>query len=190
MSHETDQISPLGPTLETQRLILRPPAVEDFPRWAAFNEEEETVRFIGGVQRPPATWRIMMAMAGMWALTGEGMFSVIEKETGLWIGRIGPLHPYGWPGKEVGWSLMAEAHGKGYALEAAVAAMGYAFDVLGWDDVIHSIDPDNVASQQLADRLGSINRGPGRLPPPFETARVDLWGQTKAEWAENRKRFA
>lgn len=183
------QTSHLGPTLETQRLILRPPAVEDFPRWAAFNEEEETVRFIGGVQKPAATWRIMMAMAGMWALTGEGMFSVIEKETGLWIGRIGPLHPYGWPGKEVGWSLMAEAHGKGYALEAAVATIDYAFDQLEWNDIIHCIDPGNAASAALARRLGSTNRGPQAMPAPFEGVVVDVWGQSKVEWAQNRKRF-
>ena len=183
------QTSSLGPTLETARLILRPPAVEDFPRWAAFNVEEETVRFIGGVQAPAATWRIMMAMAGMWALTGEGMFSVIEKATGLWIGRIGPLHPYGWPGKEVGWSLMAEAHGKGYALEAAVATIDYAFDALEWADVIHCIDPANEASAGLARRLGSTNRGPQTMPAPFEGVVVDIWGQSKTEWAQNRKAF-
>ncbi|WP_421730313.1 GNAT family N-acetyltransferase [Brevundimonas sp.] len=183
------QTSPIGPTLETPRLILRPPAVEDFPRWAAFNAEEETVRFIGGVQAPAATWRIMMAMAGMWALTGEGMFSVIEKETSLWIGRIGPLHPYGWPGKEVGWSLMAEAHGKGYALEAAAATIDYAFDALEWADVIHCIAPANDASAGLARRLGSTNRGPQTMPAPFEGVVVDIWGQSKAEWAQNRKAF-
>lgn len=180
----------LGPSLETERLILRPPRVEDFPRWAAFHQEEETMRFIGGVQAPAVTWRSIMAMGGMWALTGEGMFSVIEKETGQWIGRIGPLHHYEWPGKEVGWSLMREAQGRGYAVEAAVAAMDYAFDALEWRDVIHCIAPENLASARLADRLGSINRGPGRLPPPFEASAVDLWGQTREDWAVNRLRFA
>lgn len=193
MSQTSSLNSPLGPTLETARLILRPPQVEDFPRWAAFHQEEDTVRFIGGVQAPAATWRTMMAMAGMWALTGEGMFSVIEKETGLWIGRIGPLHPYGWPGKEVGWSLMAEAQGKGYAVEAAVATIDYAFamngDGLEWTDVIHCIDPSNAASAALARRLGSTNRGPQAMPAPFEGVVVDVWGQSKAEWAQNRKRF-
>ena len=127
-------------------------------------------------------------MAGAWALTGTGFFSVIEKSSGLWIGRIGPWNPHGWPGPEIGWSLHRDATGKGYALEAAVATMDYAFDVLGWDDVIHSIDPDNVASRSLAERLGSINRGRGTLPPPFQDAVVDLWGQTRAEWAMNRTR--
>jgi RimJ/RimL family protein N-acetyltransferase len=179
----------LGPTLETARLILRPPAVEDFPRWAEFMMDEETARFIGGVQSPPQVWRSLCAIAGMWALTGEGMFSILEKSTGLWIGRIGPLHPYGWPGREVGWSLHRDATGKGYAVEAAAATMDYAFDVLGWDDVIHCIDPDNQASARVAERLGSVNRGRGQLPDPMQDHVIDLWGQTRADWAVNRAKL-
>ncbi len=123
----------------------------------------------------------------MWALTGEGMFSILEKSSGRWIGRIGPLHPYGWPGREVGWSLHPDAMGKGYAVEAAAASLDYAFDVLGWDDVIHCIAPDNTASAAVATRLGSRNRGPGLLPEPLQDEVVNLWGQTRAEWALNRQ---
>ena len=47
-------------------------------------------------------------MAGSWALNGFGMFSVIEKASGLWLGRIGPWRPDGWPGNEVGWGLVSE----------------------------------------------------------------------------------
>ena len=171
-----------GPILETERLTLRPTAMEDFRRWAELMADPETARFIGGVQAPAATWRAMMSMAGAWSLTGVAMFSVIERETGLWLGRIGPWQPLGWPGTEVGWSLHPDAHGKGYAMEAAVASIDYAFDVLGWTEVIHCIDPDNVPSQKLAERLGSTNRGPGTLPAPFETARVDIWGQSRDQW--------
>ena len=178
-----------GPLLVTERLILRPPAVEDFPRWADFMADPETTRFIGGVQAPAQTWRLICTVAGMWALTGEGMFSILERPTGLWVGRIGPLHPYGWPGREVGWSLHRDATGKGYAVEAAAAAMTYAFDVLGWDDVIHCIDPDNLGSEKVAQRLGSNNRGPGRIPPPFQHHVVNLWGQTREAWRVNRTRL-
>ena len=178
-----------GPVIETERLILRPPAMEDFDRWADFQGDAETTRFIGGALTPPQVWRTIMSVAGAWTLTGVGFFSVIEKSSGLWLGRIGPWFPYQWPGPEVGWSLHRDAMGKGYALEAAVASMDYAVDVLGWDDVIHSIDPDNLASQALAQRLGSTNRGSGRLPSPFEASRVDIWGQTAEEWRANRARL-
>ena len=51
---------------------------------------------------------------------------------GLWVGRLGPWTPDGWPGSEVGWGLHPDAQGKGYGLEGATAAIDYAFDALGW----------------------------------------------------------
>ena len=171
-----------GPVLQTERLTLRPIALEDFPRWAEMMADPEASRFIGGVTPAATAWRGFMSMAGAWSLTGVSMFSVIEKDTGLWLGRIGPWQPHGWPGTEVGWGLHPDAQGKGYGVEAATATLDYAFDVLGWEDVIHCIDPDNTPSQRLAERLGSRNLGPTRMPPPFENMPVDAGGQSRAEW--------
>lgn len=178
--------APLGPTLCTARLLLRPPQPEDFEPWAAMMQDPEVARFIGGVQPPSMVWRGLMAMIGAWVATGVSMFSVVERSSGRWIGRIGPWQPHGWPGAEVGWSLARDAWGQGYATEAAVAAMDYAVDVLGWQDVIHTIDPSNVASQNVARRLGSRLRGPGRLPEPHHEAAVELWGQSAAQWRQAR----
>jgi RimJ/RimL family protein N-acetyltransferase len=125
-------------------------------------------------------------MVGSWHLMGFGMFSVFETATRRWIGRVGPWAPEGWPGLEVGWGIVREHWGRGYAFEAAAASMDFAVDVLGWTDIIHSIHPDNVSSQRLARRLGSTDRGPGRLPPPYHEHPVDLWGQTAAEWKARR----
>lgn len=183
----TDWIAP-GPTLETERLILRPTAMADFPRWAEMMADPEAARFIGGAQPAPAAWRGLMTMAGAWALTGVAMFSLVEKSTGLWVGRLGPWTPEGWPGTEVGWGLHPDAQGRGYGVEGAAATLDYAFDVLGWTDVIHCIDPDNVPSQRLAERLGSSNLGPTKLPPPFQDAPVDRWGQTRGQWRARRNR--
>ena len=71
-------------------------------------------------------------------------------------------------------------------MEGAIAATDWAFEKLGWTDVIHSIAPDNLQSQRVAQKLGSRNRGPGNLSPPFAEARVDLWGQTREEWRAHR----
>jgi len=172
----------LGPTLETPRLILRPPLEEDLDGWADMMGDAETARFIGGVQSRAVAWRGLMTMAGAWALKGFGMFSLVEKESGRWVGRLGPWQPEGWPGTEVGWGLSRSAWGKGYATEGSAAAIQWAFDNLGWSEVIHCVDPDNVASARVAERLGSTRGGQVRLPAPYEDPPVDVWGQTKAEW--------
>lgn len=169
-------------TLETPRLLLRPVEIADFEDWAAMMAEEETTRFIGGCLAPAQAWRGFMVMAGCWSLQGFAMFSVVEKATGRWVGRLGPWQPHGWPGTEIGWGVRQEFRGKGYAPEGAAAAMDWAFETLGWTDIIHCIDPDNTASQGVASKLGSVNRGPGKLPPPFEDAPIELWGQTREQW--------
>ncbi len=175
-----------GPVLQTERLTLRPTAMEDFPRWAEMMADPEAARFLGGPQPAATAWRGFMTMAGAWSLTGVSMFSVIERGSGLWLGRIGPWRPEGWPGTEVGWGLHPGAQGKGYGVEAATAAIDYAFDVLGWTDVIHCIDPDNTPSQRLAERVGSKNLGPTRLPPPFHELTMERWGQSRDQWRTRR----
>jgi RimJ/RimL family protein N-acetyltransferase len=176
-----------GPVIETERLLLRPTALEDFEPWCAMMADEEVARFIGGVQTPSQVWRSLMSVAGSWTLHGWSFFSVVEKTTNSWIGRLGPWTPHGWPGLEVGWTLTRAAQGKGYATEGAAAAIDWAFDKLGWTEVIHCIDPENIASARVAERLGSRNLGPGKLPPPFESAPVDIWGQSREAWRARRR---
>ena len=175
-----------GPTIETARLTLRPTRPEDFEPWAAFMADEEAARYIGGVQTRSQAWRGFMSVAGAWAMEGFAMFSVIEKESGRWVGRLGPWAPAEWPGTEVGWGVIRECWGRGYATEGATAAIDWAFDRLGWTEVIHCIDPANVASQNVARRLGSALRGRGRLPAPFDDAPVDIWGQSREAWRARR----
>ena len=170
------------PRLDTSRLTLRPPEAQDFEPWAAFMADTSTAEFIGGVQPRAAAWRGFMTMAGAWSLQGFAMFSVIEKRTGRWVGRVGPWCPDGWPGTEVGWGIVHDCWGRGYATEAATAAIDWAIDALGWTDIIHVIDPRNAPSQAVALKLGSRNRGRGSLPAPFADAVVNLWGQSAADW--------
>lgn len=178
----------LGPTLETERLLLRPPQAEDFEAWAEFMGDGDHVRFVGGAQPPPMAWRAMMSVAGAWALEGFGFFSVIEKSTGAWVGRLGPWQPHGWPGTEVGWGIVRSAGGKGYATEGSIATIDWAFDHLGWTEVIHTIDPANVSSKRVAERLGSRYLHMTRPPPPFDHTEVEVWGQSREEWFARRGR--
>ena len=161
--------------LDTPRLLLRLPGAEDLDPWAAMMADEEAARFIGGVAPRSVTWRALMTMIGAWHAQGFAMFSVIEKSSGRWVGRLGPWYPEGWPDHEVGWGIMREHWGKGYATEGAAATVDYAFDVLGWTHVIHCIEENNAASQGVAKRLGS--RFKCRLPTTTcaKRMRVTWW---------------
>lgn len=172
----------MDPILETERLILRRPIEADLEAWAAFAADEANTRFIGGPQPRAMAWRALATIAGSWVIKGYGMFSVIERATGNWIGRLGPWQPAGWPGPEIAWSLTRDAQGKGYAYEGATAAIDFAVDTLGWSRFIHCINPENASSAALAARLGSTNTGPGKMPEPYAEEQIDIWGQTAAQW--------
>jgi RimJ/RimL family protein N-acetyltransferase len=174
-------VTPPGPTLETENLLLRPPTAEDFEPWVAFGADPDVTHFIGGVLTRAMVWRSMCAVAGAWTINGFSMFSVIEKSSGRWIGRLGPWQPIDWPGTEVGWALAREAWGKGYALEGATAAIDWAFDELGWTEVIHAIDATNARSINVARRLGSTHLRDAVLPDPINVE-VQIWGQSRDEW--------
>jgi RimJ/RimL family protein N-acetyltransferase len=154
------------PKIETERLLLRLPIAEDFEPWAAYMADEESARHIGGQQPRAVAWRGFLSM----------------------VGRLGPWVPEGWPGTEVGWGIVRDVWGRGYAVEGAAAAIDWAFDTLGWSEVIHTIDPANLASLRVAIKLGSRNLRPGRLPPPYEKTTIDVWGQSREEWRANRLR--
>lgn len=176
-----------GPYIVTERLILRPPAKEDLDGFAVFHADEQSMRFLGGkVQSRAEAWRMLCTLSGSWNINGFAFFSCILRDTGTWIGRVGPWHPEGWPGNEIGWGILREYEGRGFAYEAAAASMDFAVDQLGWTDIIHTIHPDNLGSIAVAKKLGAANRGPTRLPPPIEDVRVDAWGQTAGQWRSHR----
>jgi RimJ/RimL family protein N-acetyltransferase len=78
-------------TIETARLLLRPPMADDLAPWGAMLADPEASRFIGGVQSENGAWRNLALMAGSWTVNGYSNFSVIEKASGRWIGRAGPV---------------------------------------------------------------------------------------------------
>jgi hypothetical protein len=94
--------------VETDRLVLRLPRAEDLDPWADMMADSEVARFIGGVTARTVSWRALMMMIGAWHAHGFAMFSVVEKSTGRWVGRLGPWMPEGWPDTEVGWAIVRD----------------------------------------------------------------------------------
>lgn len=174
------------PELETERLLLRLPEPGDFNGYARFMSDAVAAKYVGGWQARSEAWRGFASICGAWYLQGFSLFSVIEKATGRWVGRVGPWMPEQWPGPEIGWGIVRDRWGRGYATEAATASIDWAFAELDWPEIIHVIDPSNIASQRVAAKLGSRNRGAGVLPPPYEGSIVDIWGQTREEWERGR----
>jgi RimJ/RimL family protein N-acetyltransferase len=147
------------PEITTARLRLRAPSVSDHARELEFYSSDHA-HFVGGQKGPYDTWSTIVSRIGHWAVRGYGFWHLDELETGRYVGRCGCLMPYGWPEPEIGWSLMPDATGKGYATEAARAARAHAYDVLGWKTAISLIDPANPPSQGVAERLGCSYEGP------------------------------
>lgn len=142
------------PQLETDRLILRTHIESDIDAEIAFYQTD-AAQFVGGRKSAEDTWRYISMMMGHWALRGYGYWALEDKDTGVYHGRVGLWFPRNWLEREIAWTLMPSAQGKGYATEAAEAARAYAYDVLGWDTAISQIDPANHASKAVARRLGA-----------------------------------
>ncbi len=146
------------PTLTTDRLILRAPQFSDLAVWTEFLASDRS-EFVGGPQ-PDAgqAWRAFAHFAGMWALRGLGSFVFARKETpDQPLGHTGPWFPVGWPEHELGWIVWdPSVEGTGLASEAAREARRYAYEVLGWEQPVSYIDPDNARSIALAERLGCV----------------------------------
>lgn len=150
MSAMTDHI----PVVDTKRLRLRAPKLADLPALYAFYETDRS-HMVGGPMNERDVHRIMMSTIGSWALKGHGMWHIADKDTDALLGATGIIFAPTWDEPELGWSILAQAEGKGIAFEAASAARHYAAQHLGHDAVISYIDPQNTRSENLARRLGA-----------------------------------
>ena len=167
--------------IETERLILRKIDPDrDFDEWAYSMADENTVRYLGTKPMNRAeAWRSMAMAIGHWTIRGYGFFSLEHKETGKWIGRVGPWYPEGWPAPEVGWTISPKHLRNGYAIEAAKASIHFAFNTLGWSQIIHVILEGNEPSIALANKLGSsLIRSQQGVPGVTEES-VLIYGQTR-----------
>jgi len=142
------------PVIETRRLVLRGPEPEDYPSFKS-TFTSYRARFMGGPLNPYETWMLYAAEIGHWKIRGFGMWMIHDKSTDKTYGMAGGWMPAMWPEKEIAWVIWPEVAGRGIALEATHAARKYFYNALGWDGAVSYIDPKNLDSIRLAERLGA-----------------------------------
>jgi RimJ/RimL family protein N-acetyltransferase len=153
-----------APVLTTERLRLRMLGNDDFDQYAAIHMDPDITRYTARVEYTRMDcWRHMAMILGHWVLRGYGMWGVEELASGRLVGRVGFHNPDGWPAFELGWTIGKPWWGNGYATEAAKRCLDYAFEEMGRDHVISLIDPENVSSIRVAERIGETLEGEEEL---------------------------
>lgn len=155
-------------TLETERLVLRPPEPEDAEPLAPMYADPEVMRYLGEGRTltHEETERSVLRLIEGWKADGYGLFTTVRKEDDAVIGRVGLIvwNPETWqtvradaegPKElEVGYTIGRQYWGNGYATEAAAASRDYALDELGARRLIALIIHGNDASENVARKLG------------------------------------
>ena len=147
--------------LETERLLLRMFTKDDLDAYAGICADAEAMRFVGEGKPLSRTdaWRHIAIFLGTWQLRGYGTLAVQDKASGQMIGRVGYIHPEGWPGIELAWTFARPFWGRGLATEAARACLQHGFSEFGFKHVISLIHPENRRSISVAERLGESPEG-------------------------------
>jgi len=141
--------------LETERLLLVPLDSSRVTELAAIYTDPEVARYIGGDRLTAQGTRDQVtAFEQVWREHGYGQSALLERATGRMIGRAG-LHPWpNWHELEIGYTLVRDRWGRGLAREASQVWLQWALTHLTQDHLIAVIQPANVASITLAERLG------------------------------------
>lgn len=143
------------PRIETGRLLLRAPVSADFPAYARLMASPRA-RGMGGPFDEKAAWGMFCNDVAGWALFGHGALMIDLKDEGVCVGQVGINHGPLFPEKELGWLVYDGQEGRGYATEAAAAMRGWAEHERGLYGLVSYIDPANIRSIAVAERLGAI----------------------------------
>jgi RimJ/RimL family protein N-acetyltransferase len=144
--------------LETARLRLRLWRDDDLDELQRVNADPRFTRFLnpgGAVYTPEWTVDKLERMRADWDEKGWGTWALEERESGRLVGRIGFQYHRFWPADpELGWGVDPDRQGRGYATEAAQAALEHAFTTLAFDRVVSILHPENTPSIRVAEKIG------------------------------------
>ncbi|MET7605779.1 GNAT family N-acetyltransferase [Streptomyces avermitilis] len=181
------------PELRTDRLLLRRWRESDLEPWAAMNADPEVREHLGEPLTREQSDAAVALMQAEFDERGFGWWALEARETGEFIGRVGLDEvdvdmPFA--GVDIGWRLMRSAWGHGYATEAALACLAFAFETLGLPEVVASTTVNNLRSQAVMRRIGmtrdpaddfedpSVPEGPLRRCVLYRTPRKMPTGYT------------
>ena len=142
------------PVLETKRLTLLSPKAEEYPDFKATFASYRS-RFMGGPLNGYEAWMLYAAEIGHWEIRGFGMWMVHLKDTDETVGMAGGWSPAKWPAREIACIIWPDRAGKGDALAATVRVRRYFYEDTGWETAVSYLDPKNLDSIRLAERLGA-----------------------------------
>ncbi|WP_374222179.1 GNAT family N-acetyltransferase [Microbacterium esteraromaticum] len=147
--------------LSTPRLALRELTADDLPALRAILQDADTMRAYEGAFDEPMVQAWLARMHDRYREDGFGLWAVELRETGEMIGQCGLTmqHILDQDVIEVGYLFQRAFWHRGYAVEAAAACRDHAFDVLGAERVYAQIRDTNIASMNVAIRLGMTVRG-------------------------------
>lgn len=146
------------PTVTTERLTLRAFTTADRPAYAALRADPDVVRFLPGGEAlvafadAIAETRIS-AFRDAWS-RGYGVWAVEETATGAFVGQAGLASMERSSDVEVLYALARRFWGRGYAREAATAALRFGFEQVGLDRIVAYVVPENAASSRVLAAIG------------------------------------
>ncbi len=149
----------MPPELETHSLILRQWRDSDAGAFAAMNADPEVMRYFPAPLSRAESDALLARARWKWRELGLCYFAVEEKG-GRFIGFAGLNPPmfeaHFTPCIEIGWRLVRQAWGQGYATEAARASLAYGFGTLGLDAIVSFAVPGNTRSRAVMERIGMV----------------------------------
>ncbi len=147
-------------TVSTQRLLLRRWQARDRAPFAAMYADPEVMRFIGSdnIMTEGQVAADIATYETFWDENGFGQFAVELRQTGQLIGFVGlaehTLLPEYASFTEIGWRFARHVWGKGYAKEAAKAAMDFGVNNCGLSDIVSVCHIENIASERIMQTIG------------------------------------
>lgn len=146
---------------ETARLALRHITAADFDLYLRFQSDPQIMEHIGAPRTPEVVQQYLDNMPADYARwPGFGRWFTFEKATGAVVGihHLKPLDNS--EHVELGYRLLPEAWGKGYATEMGRALIEYGFRQHGLRQIVGITTDENVGSQHVLERCGMIYQGP------------------------------